>query len=167
LNTIWITRVESWQFDSVQAFTDEYCKQVALVSNLTHFYFKEALTLLDGKNVATFCYIQEETAHKILNSLSGWPHVYRQKLLPLLREHNLKHQFVMDLSYDPADLHINPLYLDLLSGEVQLVHTIDKIRELALECTIHGKIELLRQIRATFLREIELTRAEIASRQPS
>lgn len=45
-------------FRTMQEFTDEYKKQITLIANLTHFYFKDALVLLDGQNDASFSNIQ-------------------------------------------------------------------------------------------------------------
>lgn len=113
INTIWATKMATHKFTDLQQFTDEYKKQVTLIANLTHLYFKDALAILDGKNVATFCHLQEDTAHKILHSLRDWKDIYRQTLLPLIRRKNLNRNSMMDMHYDPRELHINEQYLDL------------------------------------------------------
>lgn len=95
------------KFTSLQEFTEEYKKQVSLIANLSHFYFKDALAILDGKNVATFCYLQEDTAHKILNSLKDWKDLYKQKLLPLIKRKNLNKNYMMEMNYNPKALQIN------------------------------------------------------------
>jgi len=78
------------------------------------------LVILDGESVATFRHLQEETAHKILNSLHEWRDLYQLALLPLLKKRNLEQQFLIDTTYDPRNLLINPQYLDLDSGKAEL-----------------------------------------------
>jgi hypothetical protein len=53
------------------------------------------LAILDGKNVVTFCYLQEDTSHKILNSLKDWKEIYKQALIPLIKRKNLSQNYVM------------------------------------------------------------------------
>ena len=97
INTIWATKMSAHKFTSLLEFTDEYKKQVSLIANLSHYYFKDALAILDGKNVATFCYLQEDTAHKILNTLREWKDLYRQKLDPLIKRKNLNQNIMMEM----------------------------------------------------------------------
>ena len=110
---------------------------MALIANLTHFYFKQALVILDGKKVATFCYLQDDTAHRILNELHDWKYIYERVVLPLIVAKNSSMPMRMDLEYDPRYLHINPQYLDVESNKVELMKTIDKIREIELEYRLH------------------------------
>jgi len=107
INTIWSTKMQSHKFAILEYFCEEYKKQITFIANLTYFYFKDALTILDGKHVATFALLQDETAHKILNSLRDWKEIYQRNLLPLIRMKNMDQQLVMDLNYDPRNLHIS------------------------------------------------------------
>ena len=68
-----------------------------LVAELTHFYFRETLAILDNKKIATFLYLQQDTAHYILNSLPDWKDLYRIKLLPLLKKKNLRESEEMNM----------------------------------------------------------------------
>jgi hypothetical protein len=118
INTIWATKMGAHKFKTLHEFTEEYQKQISLVANLTHYYFREALAILDGDNVATFCSLQEDTAHKILNSLREWEELYKAKLIPLIDRRNFNEKYYMDMNYDPKVLQINEQYLDLESGRV-------------------------------------------------
>jgi len=101
------------KFTSLLEFTEEYKKQVSLIANLSHYYFKDALAILDGKNVATFCYLQEETAHKIINSLREWKDLYKDKLVALLKCKNLNQNTMMEMEYNPKLLQISENFIDL------------------------------------------------------
>jgi len=88
INTIWATKMGAHKFKTLQEFKEEYKKQICLIANLTHYYFRDALAILDGDNVATFCALQEDTAHKILNSLRDWEELYKSTLIPLIDRRN-------------------------------------------------------------------------------
>ena len=137
LNTIWSMRIKAHEFTNIQEFAEEYRKQLALITNLSHYYFKHALSILDGKNVSTFCYLQQETAHKILNELHEWRDIYQNLVIPLIINNNSTLKQRMNLGYDPRNLNINPQYLEIEPNRVELPRTIAKIKELAEEFRIH------------------------------
>ena len=56
--------------------------------------------------------------------MPDWKDIYQRHLLPLIRIKNMHQQFVMDLNYDPKNLHISEQYLDLSSGKIKLPKTI-------------------------------------------
>jgi hypothetical protein len=99
-----------------------------LIANLSHFYFRSALSLLNAKHIATFSLIQEDTAHNILNSLPDWPQLYFSKLLPMLRRTNHRNQEQMNMFFDLSTLHINQQYLDITGEDRQLIQTTELIK---------------------------------------
>jgi len=45
---------------------------VNVLSNLLHFYFREAFSLLNTKEVPTFTFLQDETAHSVIQNMNDW-----------------------------------------------------------------------------------------------
>jgi hypothetical protein len=75
------------------------------VANISHFYFRNSLKLLDAKNVDTMNLLYDDTAHQIINSLKDWKEIYFLKWMPLLRGHpdcNLR------MDFDMKELKVNP-----------------------------------------------------------
>jgi hypothetical protein len=136
--------MQAYKFSAFEEFINEYRKQILLVANLTHFYFRDALTILDHKGVSTYLYLLQETSHHILNSLPDWKDLYHGKLIPLLQKRNKREQSEMDMNYDINTLQINRHYLDPNPGNDCFPATIATIRNFAAEHTIHRKILLLK-----------------------
>lgn len=53
-----MVKMQAGKLTSLHSFLEEYRKQATLIANLTHFYFKDALVILDAKNNATFYQLQ-------------------------------------------------------------------------------------------------------------
>ena len=58
VNTIWTTRMINHKFTNAEQFVNEYKKHIAIVANLTNYYFQNTLALLNSKKIPTFLYIQ-------------------------------------------------------------------------------------------------------------
>lgn len=112
LNTIWASKMQGWQFTSVKQLVEEYHKHIAMVANLTHFYFREAFQLLKSKQFPTFTYLQDETAHHIVNALPDWEDIYHSKLVPLLQKENIQANMEPNFEFDLGSLQINENYME-------------------------------------------------------
>ena len=127
LTTIWVAKMQAYKFSALEEFINEYRKQILLVANLTHFYFREALAILDHKRVSTYLYLQQETAHHILNALPDWKELYHGRLLPLLQKRNKRERAEMDMNYDLNSLQINRHYFDSNPDSQRFPETIATI----------------------------------------
>ena len=54
------------------------------MANLTQFYFKNSLKILNSKNVETLTLLYEDSAHQIINNFKDWKDIYERKLLTLI-----------------------------------------------------------------------------------
>lgn len=163
MNTIWSRSILLLEFTSPLQIVELYHKQRSFVANVSHHYFKNALSVLDEKKVNTFAYLYEDSSHQVLQSLREWPEIHG-KLLQLMR--GKKGEGVEpNLELDINTLFINPRYLDPHEADNQLPDTTRLIALFASEPKIHSQIQLLREIRTAFLREIEESRERLAKRR--
>lgn len=72
VSTIWAKLVLKTQFKSIQEFVEQYDKFRNYISNLTQFYFKESLRVLNEKNIETLTLIFQDSSHQIINNLKDW-----------------------------------------------------------------------------------------------
>ena len=72
--------------------------------------------LLNEKNVDTFGFVQDETAHNVVNSVHDWENVYHGKLVPLLRGKNVREQLVPNMAFDVYGLPLNDKYIRVKEG---------------------------------------------------
>lgn len=94
-------------FKSPAEFAAEYHHMRSLIANLSFFYFKGCLKLLQAKSIDCLSLLYEETAHHIIGSLKEWGELYK-RLLDLLRAES---GWEMNLDFDLHALKINSHYL--------------------------------------------------------
>jgi|JI9StandDraft_1071089.scaffolds.fasta_scaffold73283_4 hypothetical protein len=66
----------------------------------------------------------------------------------------------MNMTFDVQSLQINKKYIDISSPDIQLTGTIEAIKAFSIESTIVNKIQRLKEVRAMFMKEIEMSRQE-------
>ena len=60
INTIWISKMQHYdKFKHPDQFMEEYHKHINVLSNLINFYFREAFTLLNSKEIPVFTFLQD------------------------------------------------------------------------------------------------------------
>lgn len=127
------------------------------MANLTQFYFKNSLRILNSKNVETLTLLYEDSAHQIINNFKDWKDIYESKLLNSIdREGKVEkgEKGLLGFDFDLKNLRVNEHYLNVQEEENQLKETTKYIHDLSQEHKIHEKITILKKIRATFLSEI-------------
>lgn len=86
------------------------------MANLTQFYFKNSLKILNSKNVETLTLLYEDSAHQIINNFKDWKEIYENKLLSLIEKESKEEEKglgLLGLDFDLKHLRVNEHYLDV------------------------------------------------------
>jgi RNA binding exosome subunit len=83
------------------------------LANVTYYYFKECLKILNSKNVSTFNFILDESSHEIINNLKDWRDLYNHIYLRLFKLKGYEDKVLNYENYDLISLQINNDYLNV------------------------------------------------------
>lgn len=85
LGTLWSRCMLDHKFKDSAEFTKEYDRFRTFVANLSQFYFRGSLRILNGKGIDSLSLLFEDSAHQVIGGLRDWRDLYK-RLLELLQE---------------------------------------------------------------------------------